>query len=70
MFWSRKFLYRLGGNGGLTFIAPFMGSQIVLSPDILDSVLLSLISTVIVTSAVIFRRMEKVGNTHGKTSKN
>jgi hypothetical protein len=61
-FWTKAFRYRLGGNGGLTFIAPFMGSQIVLSPEITDSILLSLISTVIVTSAVIFRRMERVGN--------
>jgi len=58
-------MYRLGGNAGLTFIAPFMGSQLILSPTIMDSILVSLISTIIVTSAVIFRRMEKLGNQDG-----
>lgn len=61
-FWTRQFLYRLGGNAGLTFIAPFSGANI-LHVEIYASVFLSLISTAIVGAAVIFRRMEKVGNT-------
>ncbi len=60
-FWSKKFTYRLGGNAGLTFIAPFSGAS-VLNVDIQQSILLSLIATVIVTGAIIFRRMEKWGN--------
>jgi len=60
-FWTRSFLYRLGGNAGLTFIAPFSGANI-LQVEIVAALLLSLISTSIVAAAVIFRRMEKVGN--------
>jgi len=63
-YWTRSFLYRLGGNAGLTFIAPFSGANI-LEVEITKSILLSVIATVIVTSAIIFRRMEKVGRANG-----
>ena len=60
-FWSTSFKYRLGGNAGLTFIAPFSGAS-VLEVEIGKSILISLIATTIVSSAIIFRRMEKWGN--------
>lgn len=60
-FWSKRFKYRLGGNAGLTFIAPFTGANL-LAVDIQESFLLSLIATIIVSGAIIFRRMEKWGN--------
>ena len=65
-FWSKKFMYRLGGNAGLTFIAPFSGANI-LEVEIGKSILLSIIATIIVTSAIIFRRMEKWGNRNEST---
>jgi len=65
-FWTRSFLYRLGGNAGLTFIAPFSGANI-LEVEIGKSILLSLIATAIVTAAIIFRRMEKVGRKNGSS---
>jgi len=65
-FWSQKFMYRLGGNAGLTFIAPFSGANL-LQVDIIDSALLSLVATGIVSAAIIFRRMEKRGNQNGSS---
>jgi len=62
-FWTKSFVYRLGGNAGLTFIAPFSGINIV-APEVelIQSIFISLISTTVVTAAVIFRRLEKWGN--------
>lgn len=62
-FWTRKFGYRLAGNFGLTFLAPFVGTQVVLSSDYLDSVFISLIASGIVTGLIFFRRVEQFGNT-------
>jgi len=59
-------MYRLGGNAGLTFIAPFSGANL-LQVDIIDSALLSLVATGIVSAAIIFRRMEKRGNQNGSS---
>lgn len=66
-FWSKKFKYRLGGNAGLSFIAPFSGANL-LHVDIIDSALLSLVATGIVSAAIIFRRMEKWGNQNASPS--
>jgi len=61
-FWSKKFKYRLIGNFGLTFLAPFMGTNIIMQSNLLESVYISLISSGIVTGFVFFRRLEKLGN--------
>lgn len=65
-FWSTSFKYRLGGNAGLTFIAPFSGANL-LHVDMIDCILLSLVATGIVSTAIIFRRMEKWGNRNAST---
>jgi len=61
-FWSRKFRYRLIGNFGLTFLAPFVGSNIVMNADLVESVYISLIASGIVTGLLFFRRIEKFGH--------
>lgn len=61
-FWSKKFCYRLSGNFGLTFLAPFTGANI-LNIEFLNTIYLSLISSLIVTGLIFFRRVEKFGNT-------
>lgn len=61
-FWTKTFAYRLSGNFGLTFLAPFVGTQVVLSSDFLDSVFISLIASGIVTGLIFFRRVEQFGN--------
>jgi len=61
-FWSKKFRYRLVGNFGLTFLAPFIGTNIVMSADFLESIYISLIASSIVTGLLFFRRLEKYGN--------
>jgi len=60
-FWSKKFRYRLMGNFGLTFMAPFMGTNLIMRSDFLESVYISLISSGIVTAFIFFRRLEKFG---------
>ncbi len=61
-FWSRKFRYRLAGNFGLTFLAPFVGTNVVMNADFLESVYISLIASGIVTGLLFFRRLEQHGN--------
>jgi len=61
-FWSKKFKYRLLGNFGLTFLAPFMGTNLIMESGLLESVYISLISSGIVTAFVFFRRVEKFGH--------
>ena len=61
-FWTKKFGYRLAGNFGLTFLAPFMGTNLILGAQILESVYIALISSAIVTGVIFFRRLEKFGN--------
>jgi len=61
-FWTRKFCYRLLGNFGLTFLAPFVGTNIVMNADFGESLLISLISSSIVTGLIFFRRLERLGN--------
>jgi len=60
-FWTKKFRYRLLGNFGLTFLAPFMGTNIIMRSDFAESIYISLISSGIVTSFIFFRRLEKLG---------
>lgn len=61
-FWTKGFCYRLLGNFGLTFLAPFIGTQVVLTANFLDSVFISLIASGIVTGLIFFRRLEQFGN--------
>jgi len=61
-FWTKQFGYRLFGNFGLTFLAPFTGANL-LSVEFLDTIYLALISSSIVTGLIFFRRVEKFGNT-------
>lgn len=60
-FWTKGFKYRLFGNFGLTFLAPFTGTNLIMKTDILESVYISLISSLIVTAFVFLRRVDKFG---------
>ena len=58
---------RLVGNWGVSFLGPLIGSN-ALSIEFVDTLLIAMLSSTIVTMFVFFRQLERYGEEKNNTS--
>jgi len=68
MFNRKKSVARIVGNWGITFFGPLIGVQLILGPELWQTLLVSAISSSFATGLTMSHELVKYGNSTKTTS--
>jgi len=66
-FMTQRRCLRLVGNWGVSFVGPLVGAN-ALSVEFIDTILIAMLSSTIVTALVFFRQLERYGEQKNNSS--